>query len=47
MTNKFALGLGLFILLAIGLDVANYGTEHILFLAKKLADFLEWLAFWR
>jgi len=47
MTNKIALMLGLLIVGAIVVDVMYYGTEHIVFLAKKMADLIEWLAFWR
>jgi hypothetical protein len=47
MTNQIAIWLGLLLLGGIMLDVALYGTEHLLFLGKKLYDFLDWLAFWR
>ncbi len=47
MTNKIAFFLALFILLAVGLDYFFFGTEHLLFLAKKLMEFMEWIAFWR
>ena len=47
MTNSIAIVLGVLILGGIAVDVMLYGTEHLLFLARKLADFLEWLAFWR
>lgn len=47
MTNRIALGLGLFILAALLLDYWLFGTEHLLFLAKKFWKLLEWLAFWR
>ena len=47
MTNSIALGLGLIILGVLALDLMLFGTEHLLFLAKKLAEFIEWLAFWR
>ena len=47
MTNQIALGLALLILGAIVVDVMLYGTEHLLFLARKMADLIEWLAFWR
>lgn len=36
------------ILIILGIiDVMLYGSEHFLFLAKKLLELLEWLAFWR
>ncbi|WP_299559617.1 hypothetical protein [uncultured Sulfitobacter sp.] len=47
MTNRIALVLGLFIVGAVLVDYACYGTEHGIFLAKKFADLIEWLAFWR
>jgi uncharacterized membrane protein len=47
MTNRIALVLGLMIIGAIVVDVMYYGTEHLVFLAKKMADLIEWLAFWR
>ncbi|WP_171129309.1 MULTISPECIES: hypothetical protein [unclassified Ruegeria] len=47
MTNQIAIWLGLCILGALIVDVALFGTEHLLFLGKKLYDFLDWLAFWR
>ena len=47
MTNQIAIGLGLLILLAIGADLALAGGDGMLFLLKKFADLLEWLAFWR
>ncbi len=47
MTNRIALVLGFLIVGAIMMDYFFYGTEHVLFLAKKLADLIEWLAFWR
>lgn len=47
MTNSIALGLGVVLLSALVVDTALYGTDHILFLAKKFLDLIEWLAFWR
>lgn len=47
MTNRIAFFLGLFIVIAIAVDYYLYGTEHLLFLAKKLAELIEWIAFWR
>lgn len=47
MTDRIALGLGLVILGAIGIDVLLYGSEHMIFLGKKMFEFIEWLAFWR
>ena len=47
MTNRIALILGFFILVGIAVDVMLYDTENLLFLAKKLAELIEWTAFWR
>lgn len=47
MTNTLALILGALILGAIVLDVMVFGTEHLVFLGKKLFELIEWLAFWR
>lgn len=47
MTDRIALVLGFMILSALGLDLALYGSEHVIFLGKKFYDFLEWLSFWR
>ena len=47
MTNRIAFVLGLLIIGAIVVDYIYYGTEHVVFLAKKMTDLIEWLAFWR
>ncbi len=47
MTNRIALYLGIILVAAITVDVMLYGSDHTIFLSKKLADLLEWLAFWR
>lgn len=47
MTNTIAVVLGVLILGAMAIDVMLYGNEHLLFLSRKFADFIEWLAFWR
>lgn len=47
MTNRGALILALFLIGIITVDVMLYGSQHLIFLAKKLADMLEWMAFWR
>jgi hypothetical protein len=47
MTNRIAFVLALLIIGAIAIDYINYGTDHLIFLAKKLAELIEWLAFWR
>lgn len=47
MTNRIAFVLGLIIIGAIVVDYVYYGTEHIVFLAKKMTELIEWMAFWR
>ncbi len=47
MTDRIALALGLMILSALVLDLALYGSEHLIFLGKKLFEFIECIAFWR
>ncbi|MBO9445186.1 hypothetical protein [Ruegeria sp. R14_0] len=47
MTNQIAIWLALLILSLFLIDYALFGTEHLLFLGKKLYFFLDWLAFWR
>jgi hypothetical protein len=47
MTNKIALFLGSVIVVAVLLDIIFNGGASLLFLARKFADFLEWIAFWR
>ena len=47
MTNRGAVILALLIVGAVALDLTIYGSEHLVFLGKKFADMLEWMAFWR
>ncbi len=47
MTNTIALILAVLILIGIAVDVTVYGTEHLLFLARKFFELLDWVAFWR
>ncbi|GGH25749.1 hypothetical protein SAMN05444007_103188 [Cribrihabitans marinus] len=47
MTNQIALWLGILILGGLMLDFAFFGTEHLLFLTRKLMDLIDWVAFWR
>jgi hypothetical protein len=47
MTNRLALWLGgLLVLLILG-DVILFGTDHMLFLGRKMLELIEWMAFWR
>ena len=47
MTNQIALFLGLAILAALAIDTYFFGTEHLVFLARKFMELIEWIAFWR
>lgn len=47
MTNRIALVLAMLIVGAIFIDTMYNGTEHLVFLAKKMTELIEWLAFWR
>lgn len=47
MTNSIALVLGTLMVGLIALDWAVFGTEHMLFLGKKMFDLIDWMAFWR
>jgi len=47
MTNSIAFVLGLLIIGTIAADYSYYGNEHGIFLAKKMTELIEWLAFWR
>ena len=47
MTNQIAIGIGIVLLGLFGLDVFLTGSANTLFLLRKLADLIEYLAFWR
>jgi hypothetical protein len=47
VTNRFAIIYGLILIAAIAVDVFFYGTFHLVFLGKKMAELIEWIAFWR
>ncbi len=47
MTNQIAIGLGLLILALLGLDYFLNDFAGILYALRKLADLIEWMAFWR
>lgn len=47
MTNRIALILAVLLIGAVAVDVSLFGTEHLIFLSKKMLDLIEWLAFWR
>ncbi|WP_415920279.1 hypothetical protein [Tateyamaria sp. SN6-1] len=47
MTNTLSIILGTIIVVAIAFDAIANGGANLLFLGKKLAELIEWLAFWR
>lgn len=47
VTNRIAIFLALFLIIAVAADVLMYGREHLIFLGKKLFELIEWMAFWR
>jgi hypothetical protein len=47
MTNTLSILLGLLIVGGICLDFYIYDSDNLLFLGKKFADLVEWMAFWR
>ncbi len=47
MTNRIALVLGLLITAIVVTDVILFGSDHVVFLSKKLFELIEWIAFWR
>ncbi|MEO0936959.1 MAG: hypothetical protein AAFY38_02265 [Pseudomonadota bacterium] len=47
MTNRLAIILGLIIVAAIAYDTIGNDAANLVFLGKKLAELIEWLAFWR
>jgi len=47
MTNKIALVLGLLIIGLFALDHYVIGADIHIFLARKLGDLIEYMAFWR
>ena len=47
MTDRIALVLALLITGLIGLDIVTNGGDVLLFLLRKCAQLVEYLAFWR
>ena len=47
MTNSLAFGLAALVLGGIALDLVLNGGNTFVFLAKKLFELIEYLAFWR
>ncbi len=47
MTNSIAVVIGGLVVVAIGVDYALFGSEHLIFLGKRMFELLDWIAFWR
>lgn len=47
MTNKLALFLGFLIIAGLTVDFVYNDGSGTLFIARKLNDLIEWMAFWR
>jgi hypothetical protein len=47
LTNSIAIGVAIVLVLALGADQYWLGGEASLFTARKFAELIEWLAFWR
>lgn len=47
MTNRIAIAIGLIMAAFLVVDSFVFGWANTLFLAKKFADLIEWMAFWR
>lgn len=47
MTNQIAFSLGALILIGLGVDWYYFDWTNTLFLARKLVELIEYLAFWR
>lgn len=47
MTNRIAISLGVMLLAALALDILRNDMSGTLFVARKLFDLIDHLAFWR
>ncbi len=47
MTNRIAIVLGLLVAGALAFDLLQNDASGVLFVARKLMDLIEYLAFWR
>jgi len=47
MTNKLALIIGFIIIAVIVFDYVQYDLASTIFISRKLAALIEWMAFWR
>ncbi len=47
MTNTLSIIIALIIAALLGFDYYQYDWANTIFLMRKLAELIEWLAFWR
>lgn len=47
MNTPIAISLGVLIIAGLLLDAVAFDWDYTLFLLRKSADFLDWIAFWR
>lgn len=47
MNTQISIGLALVIVSLLCLDMFFFNWDGIIFLMRKMADLIEWLAFWR
>lgn len=47
MTNKLALIVGLILVAVFVFDYVQYDLASTIFISRKLAALIEWMAFWR
>jgi hypothetical protein len=47
MTTKTSIVLGLIIIASLVIDIALFGTGHMVFLGKRFFELINWVAFWR
>jgi hypothetical protein len=47
MSNQLAIVLGLIIVSGLAVDAYSFDWTNTLYLARKLMDLIEWMAFWR
>lgn len=47
MSNRIAFFIALVIALAIAIDIKGFDGQYSLFTARKMAELIEYIAFWR
>ncbi|MEL6100622.1 MAG: hypothetical protein AAFY74_20030 [Pseudomonadota bacterium] len=47
MTNQIAIYLAALIVVAVGADALLYDWGNTIFIGRKMAELIEWVAFWR